>query len=230
MYTRVDGATGQTAADYRPFDRATDGFNYAPYNYSQTPNERGTLWLLGSQPLGERLNLFVEGLVHHRESTQEAHRKHISSGLRRYWPTARRAFRPRTTTTRSAWPCCRRTSDCRAVSSNSVIAASVRTSISGGCWLASKAGLPAGPGRFLLPSQSPTRRPSTLTLFRSRLVQALGPSGPDDAGPHCVRHAESPRPVAYRRPALSPAACPSTSSAGPAASRRTSSTTSAWVP
>ena len=69
-YTRVDGATGQTAADYRPFDRTTDRFNHAPFNFSQTPNERRSLWLLGSQPLGEHLNLFIEGLVHHRESAQ----------------------------------------------------------------------------------------------------------------------------------------------------------------
>ena len=30
-----------------------DGFNIAPYNYSQTPNERISLWLLGSRPIGE---------------------------------------------------------------------------------------------------------------------------------------------------------------------------------
>jgi outer membrane receptor protein involved in Fe transport len=69
-YTRVEGATGQTAADYRPFDWDGDRFNYAPFHFSQTPNERRSLWLLGSQPLGEHLNFFMEGLVHHRESTQ----------------------------------------------------------------------------------------------------------------------------------------------------------------
>ena len=69
MYTRVDGATGRSAADYRPIDPAADYFNVAPYHYSQTPNERSALWLLGSYPLGESVNLFVEGLVHHRESS-----------------------------------------------------------------------------------------------------------------------------------------------------------------
>ena len=72
FYTRVPGATGQTSADYRPFVRSTDGFNPAPFNYSQTPNERAALWLLGSRPLGESTNLFLEAFVHHRESAQQA--------------------------------------------------------------------------------------------------------------------------------------------------------------
>ncbi len=58
----VPGATGQTSADYRPYVRATDGFNPAPFNYSQTPNERAALWLLGSRPLGDSANLFLEGI------------------------------------------------------------------------------------------------------------------------------------------------------------------------
>ena len=72
VYTHIPGATAQTAADYRPFDRSIDGFNPAPFNYSQTPNERGALWLIGSRPLGETANLFLEALAHHRESAQQA--------------------------------------------------------------------------------------------------------------------------------------------------------------
>ena len=72
FYTRVPGATGQTAADFRPYRRKRDGFNPAPFNYSQTPNERAALWLLGSRPLGESTNLFLEGFAHHRESAQQA--------------------------------------------------------------------------------------------------------------------------------------------------------------
>jgi len=71
-YTSVPGATGQTSADYRPYVRERDGFNPAPYNYSQTPNERSALWLLGSRPLGENTALFLEAFVHHRESAQQA--------------------------------------------------------------------------------------------------------------------------------------------------------------
>jgi outer membrane receptor protein involved in Fe transport len=72
IYTRVAGATGQAAADYRPVVRLGDGFNTAPFNYSQTPNERTSLWLLGSRPLGESMNFFMEGLVHQRSSEQQA--------------------------------------------------------------------------------------------------------------------------------------------------------------
>jgi len=71
FYTRVPGATGQTA-DYRPYVKERDGFNPAPFNYSQTPNERTSLWLLGSRPLGENANLFLEGFAHHRESALQA--------------------------------------------------------------------------------------------------------------------------------------------------------------
>ena len=77
FYTRVPGATGQTSADYRPYVRSTDGFNPAPFNYSQTPNERAALWLLGSRPLGESANLFLEAFVHHRESAQQAAPEHV---------------------------------------------------------------------------------------------------------------------------------------------------------
>jgi outer membrane receptor protein involved in Fe transport len=70
IYTRIAGTTGQTPANYRLF-AMTDFFNFAPYNYSQTPNERGSLWLFGSQPLGANVRLFLEGLVHRRESEQQ---------------------------------------------------------------------------------------------------------------------------------------------------------------
>ena len=39
---------------------------------SQTPNQRASLWLLGSHPLGETTNLFLEGFAHHRESALQA--------------------------------------------------------------------------------------------------------------------------------------------------------------
>jgi iron complex outermembrane receptor protein len=68
-YTRVAGATGQTVSDWRP---VTDGdvFNYTPYIYLQTPNQRGSVWLLGHAPPGESLEFFSEGLFSHREFSQ----------------------------------------------------------------------------------------------------------------------------------------------------------------
>ena len=41
IYTRVPGATGQAASDWRA-DDLSETFNYAPYTYLQTPNERGS--------------------------------------------------------------------------------------------------------------------------------------------------------------------------------------------
>jgi iron complex outermembrane receptor protein len=72
LYTRVAGSAGQTAADYVPFLRAVHGFNPAPYNYSQTPHEATSIWLLGSQPVAENTSWFFEGLAHWRSSTQQA--------------------------------------------------------------------------------------------------------------------------------------------------------------
>ena len=54
FYTHVPGAAGQTSFTYRPWVLSTDWFNPAPFNYSQTPNERAALWLLGSRPLGRK--------------------------------------------------------------------------------------------------------------------------------------------------------------------------------
>ena len=70
VYARVPGSVGQLATDYRPFTRE-DTYNIAPYNYSQSPSDRSSLWLLGEQPLGAQTQLFVEGLYNHRESNQD---------------------------------------------------------------------------------------------------------------------------------------------------------------
>ena len=67
-YTRVAGATGQDASDWRAATQS-DLFNFAPYNYLQTPNERSSLWLTGIQPVGS-VELFFEGLWRRRESSQ----------------------------------------------------------------------------------------------------------------------------------------------------------------
>src|SRR6185295_20347716 len=80
---RVPGATGQTAADYRQYENSRDGFNPAPFNYSQTPNERAALWLMGSRPLGESTNLVLEAFAHRRESAQQAAPMWYRTGMAR---------------------------------------------------------------------------------------------------------------------------------------------------
>ena len=69
MYTHIDGTNGRTANDYRPYTDA-DAFNYAPYNFLQTPSKRNSIWIAGSQRLGESVELSFEGLVRRRESSQ----------------------------------------------------------------------------------------------------------------------------------------------------------------
>ena len=69
-YRLIPGTTGHSAADYRVFTPA-DTFNYEPYNYAQTPNERTTAWLQGSLPLAGSVTAFVEGLWGLRKSSQQ---------------------------------------------------------------------------------------------------------------------------------------------------------------
>jgi iron complex outermembrane recepter protein len=68
-YTHVTGVSGRGAEAWRPFT-LDDLFNFAPYQYSQTPNERAALWLLGTHTLADETTVFVEGLLHRRESSQ----------------------------------------------------------------------------------------------------------------------------------------------------------------
>jgi outer membrane receptor protein involved in Fe transport len=71
IYTRVTGSSDPANADdFRLYVNPDDNFNFAPDNYLQTPSDRQSLWLLGSYDLSERVALFVEGLLHHRESEQ----------------------------------------------------------------------------------------------------------------------------------------------------------------
>ena len=47
----------------------------------QTPSERTSLWLLGSKPLSESANFFLEAFVHQRESAQQASPTHQLWGI-----------------------------------------------------------------------------------------------------------------------------------------------------
>lgn len=70
-YTRVTGSGEPTTAeDFRLFVDPDDNYNFAPDNYLQTPSQRQYLWLVGGFDLSSSVALFVEGLLHHRESEQ----------------------------------------------------------------------------------------------------------------------------------------------------------------
>jgi iron complex outermembrane receptor protein len=179
-YLRVAGASGQSAAAYRPFTRA-DSFSVSPFNYSQTPNERTAVWLFGRMSLTSDTSMFVEGLIHRRESSQAAAPEQFlplsdptptladgSSGIpaQNFYnpfgvdlPFAARRFvegRPRVTTeTIKMWR----------------LVAGIEGDAAGWHWE-----LATGIAR----SDSTTRSDGAFAL--SRYVNALGPSGPDDSG------------------------------------------------
>ena len=70
IYTRVAGATGQTANDWRPVTDAERSTSH-PTTLLQTPNERATLWLTGTHAINDRhIELFVEGVAARRESSR----------------------------------------------------------------------------------------------------------------------------------------------------------------
>ncbi len=204
IYTRVDGASGQTAADYRLFDRAIDRFNYAPFNFSQTPNERSSLWLLGSQPLGERLTFFMEGLFHQRDSTQASAPEPYFVGFFIASPTladgssgipADNYYNPFGVDLSS---CCtvqaRRFVELgnRSFSEDVDLwrlLVGLEGRVADWAWTLSVASAESGATTI-----------ETGLLFPSRLVQALGPSGPDAAG-HIV--CGQPDPATGRVPAAS---------------------------
>lgn len=71
QYTRVTGSGEPTTAeDFRRYINPDDNYNFAPDNYLQTPSERQHVWLVGGFDFSPSLSLFVEALLHHRESEQ----------------------------------------------------------------------------------------------------------------------------------------------------------------
>ena len=68
-YVLLPGKPGHSAADYTPLSPALT-FNFQPYNYAQTPNERTSAWLQGSIPAGDAATAFAEGLWTLRKSSQ----------------------------------------------------------------------------------------------------------------------------------------------------------------
>ncbi len=184
VYTRVDGATGRTAADYRLVDRTVDYFNVAPYNYSQTPNERSAFWLIGTHPLGERLNVVMEGLVHHRESAQGGAPDAYFAGITPELPDgsfgipATNYYNPFGVDLPQSWPppVTRRMVELgeRRISEDVDLwraLVGLEGRVADWQWTVSVAG-----------SESDAVTVESSTFLRSRLIEAVGPSGPDEAG------------------------------------------------
>lgn len=71
LLTRATGSGGVGAADFRPFNPATDFFNYAPYSYLQLPSERSAVWLSGHGRLTDSIEIFTESLAQRQRSRQQ---------------------------------------------------------------------------------------------------------------------------------------------------------------
>jgi iron complex outermembrane receptor protein len=64
-----------TAADYRPFvsgGPTSDRFNYAPYNFVLTPEERFSTYVQGYTDLADNLTFKADMMYSHRDSRQQA--------------------------------------------------------------------------------------------------------------------------------------------------------------
>jgi iron complex outermembrane recepter protein len=61
-----------TLADYRNFAGAPDRFNFAPYNFIQTPLERYGAFVNFRQELGEAANVSLKGVWNRRKSANQA--------------------------------------------------------------------------------------------------------------------------------------------------------------
>jgi iron complex outermembrane receptor protein len=61
-----------TLADYRAFAGAPDRFNFAPYNFIQTPLERYGAFVNFAQELGEDMNFSLKGVWNRRNSKNQA--------------------------------------------------------------------------------------------------------------------------------------------------------------
>ena len=79
LYTRVAGGSGRGADAFRAWDKSSDLFDYAPYAYLQTPQERGVGWLSAQFDFGSSIEAFAEGLLHRSRSREQIEPTHYSS-------------------------------------------------------------------------------------------------------------------------------------------------------
>jgi iron complex outermembrane receptor protein len=70
--TLKNGAAGTSPSDFRAFSSANDRFNFAPYNYVLTPEERFSTFLQGHTDLADNLTFKADAMYTHRDSQQQA--------------------------------------------------------------------------------------------------------------------------------------------------------------
>ena len=73
--TLIAGTNGSKPGDFRPFvskGSASDRFNYAPFNYVLTPEERYSTYLQGYTDLADNVTFKADMVYSHRDSRQQA--------------------------------------------------------------------------------------------------------------------------------------------------------------
>lgn len=66
----IPGRPGSSPDDYRPFNRATDGYNFAPENYLQTPQERVSFFMDGRYQVLDGVEFYTQATFNERKSEQ----------------------------------------------------------------------------------------------------------------------------------------------------------------
>lgn len=70
--TLSDGADGTDPADFRPFDGATDRFNFSPFNLVLTPSERASVYGQAYYDLTSEVTWYAKYLSNNRRSVNQA--------------------------------------------------------------------------------------------------------------------------------------------------------------
>jgi len=70
--TLIPGTAGNKPGDFRPFVGSQDRFNYAPFNYVLTPEERYSTYLQGYTDLSDTITFKADMMYSHRDSFQQA--------------------------------------------------------------------------------------------------------------------------------------------------------------
>lgn len=100
-WVRIPGTPGTSPADFRPFEDALDqSFNYAPYTYLQTPQERRALFAQARFAATPNLAFSLDALLNQRKSAQRLAPPPISfsdyayGGLQQFGVAAENVYNP----------------------------------------------------------------------------------------------------------------------------------------
>jgi iron complex outermembrane receptor protein len=98
-FTLIPGRPGTASGDFKPFDLNTDGYNFAPDNYLQTPQERTSVFVQGRYQLTDNIAFRTTVLVNERRSDQTLAAMPlvfgtVGSGLARFSIPASNVYNP----------------------------------------------------------------------------------------------------------------------------------------